>query len=73
LDALEKRRFVSTISRVYVYAGLGGKDKVFEWLEKAYQDRSDSLAWFRSDPESKILHSDPRWLPLMRKVGFSEP
>jgi serine/threonine-protein kinase len=73
LDELQKRRFVSTISRVYVYLGLGDKDKAFGWLEKAYQERSDSLAWFRFDPESKSLHSDPRWLQLMRKVGFTEP
>ena len=73
LDELEKHRYVSRIARVYVYAGLGDKDKAFEWLEKAYQERSDSLAWFRFDPESKILKSDPRWLPLMRKIGFTEP
>jgi adenylate cyclase len=73
LDALEKHRFISTISRVYVYAGLGEKDKAFEWLEKAYQERSDSLAWFHNDPESKGLHDDPRFAPLMRKIGFTEP
>jgi adenylate cyclase len=73
LDALEKHRFVSTISRVYVYAGLGDKDKAFEWLEKAYQERSDSLAWFHNDPESKSLHDDPRFAALMRKIGFTQP
>ena len=73
LDELQKRRFISTISRVYVYAGLGDKDKAFEWLEKAYQERSDSLAWFRFDPESKSLRADPRFGALMRKVGFTEP
>ena len=72
LDELQKRRFISTISRVYVYAGLGDKDKAFEWLEKAYQERSDSLAWFRFDPESKSLRSDPRFAALMRKIGFTE-
>jgi len=70
LDELQKRRFISTISRVYVYAGLGDKDKAFEWLEKAYEERSDSLAWFRFDPESKSLQSDPRFAVLMRKIGF---
>ena len=73
LDELQKRRFISTISRVYVYAGLGDKDKAFEWLEKAYEERSDSLAWFRFDPESKSLRSDPRFAALMRKIGFTEP
>ena len=73
LDEMEKHRYVSRITRVYVYAGLGDKDKAFEWLEKAYQERSDSLAWFHNDPEVKDLKSDPRFSALMRKVGFNEP
>lgn len=73
LDELEGSRYVSRIVRAYIYAGLGDKDKAFEWLEKAYQERSDSLAWFRFDPESKGLQSDPRFAALMRKIGFTEP
>jgi TolB-like protein/tetratricopeptide (TPR) repeat protein len=73
LDELAKHRFVSTIARAYIYIGLGDKDKAFEWLEKAYQERSDSLAWFKFDPESKSLQSDPRFAALIRKVGFTEP
>jgi len=73
LDEMEKHRYVSRISRAYIYAGLDDKDKAFEWLEKAYEERSDSLAWFRFDPESKGLQSDPRFAALMRKVGFTEP
>jgi adenylate cyclase len=73
LDEMEKRRYVSRFARVYIYAGLDDKDKAFEWLEKAYQERSDSLAWFRNDPESKSLQTDPRFAVLMRKIGFTEP
>lgn len=73
LDAMEKQRYVSRIARVYIYAGLGDNDKAFEWLEKAYQERSDTLAWFRNDLESKSLQSDPRFAALMRKVGFTGP
>jgi TolB-like protein/Tfp pilus assembly protein PilF len=73
LDEMEGRRYVSRAARVYVYAGLGDKDKAFEWLEKAYQERSDALAWFRQEPESKSLRSDPRFVVLMRKIGFTEP
>src|SRR6202165_4178242 len=73
LDEMEKHRYVSRFAPVYIYTGLGDKNKAFEWLEKAYQERSDSLAWFRFDPESKVLQSDPRFAALMRKVGFTEP
>ncbi len=72
-DEIESHRYVSRAARVYVYAGLGDKDKAFEWLEKAYQERSDALAWFRQEPESISLRSDPRFAVLMRKIGFSEP
>src|SRR5436190_8575671 len=71
-DEMEKHRYVSRAARVYVYAGLGDKDKAFEWLEKAYQERSDALAWFRQEPESKSLRTDPRFAVLMRKIGFTE-
>lgn len=73
IDEMEKHRYVSRFAHVYIYTGLGDKDKAFEWLEKAYQERSDSLAWFRFDPESKSLQSDPRFAALMRKIGFTEP
>jgi serine/threonine-protein kinase len=73
LDEMERRRYVSRAARAYVYAGLGDKDKAFEWLEKAYQERSDALAWFRQEPESKSLRTDPRFAVLMRKIGFTEP
>ena len=60
----------------YGYAVTGRRadalEKAFEWLEKAYQERSDSLAWFRFDPESKSLPTDERFATLMRKVGFTE-
>ena len=55
------------------YPLMGDRDHSFEWLEKAYQERSDSLAWFKFDPESKNLRSDLRFAALMRKIGFTEP
>src|SRR5436309_15590482 len=61
LDEIDKKHYASRISRVYVYARLGDKDTAFAWLETAYQQRSDVLAWFRKDPESKNLQSDPRF------------
>jgi serine/threonine protein kinase/Tfp pilus assembly protein PilF len=40
LDELSKRTYVSPQYRVFIYAGLGKKDKAFEWLEKSYGERS---------------------------------
>ncbi len=53
-----------------VYVAIGDKDRAFEWLEKAYQQRSPGLGWLKAlwiwDP----LHSDPRFADLVRRVGF---
>jgi serine/threonine protein kinase/Tfp pilus assembly protein PilF len=54
-----------------VYASLGNKDKAFEFLEKAYQERSPDLPWFlKADPRIDNLRSDPRYSSLFRRVGL---
>jgi hypothetical protein len=40
----------------------------FEWLEKAYQDRDEDLAWIKMDPTMKALRSDPRYADLLRRL-----
>lgn len=40
LDGLSKERYVPPGSVAVIYAALGEKDQAFEWLDKAYADRS---------------------------------
>ena len=72
LDELEQRRFVSCIARVYVYAGLGDKDKAFEWLEKAYEDHSTWLTYIKADPRFDSIRDDPRYRDLLRRMRLPE-
>jgi len=54
-----------------VYASLGDKDKAFDFLEKAYQERSPDLPWFlKVDVRIDNLRSDPRYSTLFRRVGL---
>jgi len=62
--------YVSPYNFVRVYAGMGMKDQAMEWLEKAFEDRSHSLVWIRSDLTLESLRSDPRFQDLLRRVGF---
>lgn len=52
-----------------VYAYRGEADLAFIWLDKAVQAADPQLAGIQADPLLDKLRADPRWLPLMRKLG----
>ena len=52
------------------YAGLGDKDRAFEYLEKARQERDSLLAIVQGDHLLDSLHADPRWVPYLRAIGL---
>ena len=53
------------------YAGLGEKDRAFEWLEKAYDERSDWLVNLKVEQRFDGLRSDPRFADLLRRVNLA--
>jgi hypothetical protein len=70
LHALSQRRYVPPSCFVDVYCGLRDRDKVFEWLEKSYQERSNRLLWLGIEEDMDWLRSDPRLESLLRRIGW---
>lgn len=72
LETVSQERYVSPYRIALVYAGLGDTDRAFEWLEKAYQERSVWLihVHLRVDPRLTTLHKDPRFTQLLQKMGM---
>ncbi len=70
LKGLSKRRYVSPYYIAMVYVGLGEKDRAFEWLERAFQERGGELFLLRVDPLLDPLRSDPRFDDLVRRMRF---
>jgi TolB-like protein/Tfp pilus assembly protein PilF len=65
--------YVSPYSVAIIYAGLEDKDKTFEWLERAYSERSYYLpVYLTTDARLDYLHSDPRFKNLVRRVGLPQ-
>lgn len=56
-----------------IYAALGDKDQAFTWFDKAYQERSFFLTWFKVEPEFDPLRSDPRFSQVLRLLSFPAP
>jgi len=67
-----KKEYVSAYEIAAVYAGLGDLDRAFEWLEKAYEERSNALARFRMDPRLRSLQTDARFQELLRRMNFPQ-
>jgi len=56
---------------VAVYAGLGDKDKAFEWLEKDFQNRAN-LTFTRWQIPYESLRDDARYKDLLKRMNLPE-
>ena len=56
-----------------IYAVLGEKDEAFRWLEAAYgPHRHPYVPWISYPPAFKLLHDDPRFGDLLRRMNLPE-
>jgi len=56
---------------VEAYLGLAGTDQAFAWLERAYQEHSIIMQELKVDPVFDPIRGDPRFVDLVRRVGFN--
>jgi eukaryotic-like serine/threonine-protein kinase len=69
LERVSKRQYVSSYFIAIIYLGLGDLDRTFEWLEKAYEERSGFMAFINVEPMLDALRGDPRFKALAEKIG----
>jgi adenylate cyclase len=55
-----------------VYGHRGEIDLAFEWLERAYRQRDHGLHSLLVSHFLRTLHGDPRWPPLLAKMGLAD-
>jgi len=72
LNQMSSRRFVSPACTALVYLGLDEKQLALEGLEKAYEVRSQWLSLLKVDNIFDPLRSEPRFIELLKKVGFDK-
>jgi tetratricopeptide (TPR) repeat protein len=72
LERKAAKSAASPYTMATIYAGLGENEKAFEFLEKAYSEKSLSLPRFlKSDQLLDSLRSDPRFQDLLRRIGLN--
>jgi TolB-like protein/Tfp pilus assembly protein PilF/predicted Ser/Thr protein kinase len=72
MEARAKSRYVSANAIANAYIGLDDRERAFEWLEKAFQDRSLRPDFMRVDPVYDDLRADPRFRDLLRRAGLPQ-
>ena len=70
LKVLATQRYVSPVDIAVIYVGLGDRNTAFQWLEKAYQQRTMRIQQL-SEPLFDSLRSDPRYMQLMRRLHLA--
>jgi tetratricopeptide (TPR) repeat protein len=67
LEDLARHRYVSPYGRVLIFLGLGD-DRVFEWLQRSYDERAGWLMYLATDPRFDSLRSDSRFTALLHNL-----
>ena len=53
-----------------IYEGLGDKEAAFEWLNKAYEERSSWIPFIEAMHYFDSLSGDARFIALLKKIGL---
>jgi hypothetical protein len=59
-----------TFDYIIIYKALKDYDKVFFYLEKAFEERSGGILFIGKHPMWRDVQADPRFVNLMKKVGL---
>lgn len=71
LERLSTEGYVSAMNIALVYLGLKKHERVWQWLERAINNRDVWLVWLKVAPRWDALRSDSRFPELIRTIGLA--
>ena len=70
LLAARRRSYLPPAPIAKAYVALHDADAAFAWLERGYRERAAQMRTIGVTPAFDPLHADPRWAPLLRRIGL---
>lgn len=64
------RKHTDLYTLAQLYSRAGRKESALRTLENAYEEKYPTLVWLQVDPEFDILHSEPRYQTIVKKMGL---
>ncbi len=71
LSELARERYVPPYAFALVHAGLGDRDAVFDWLNRAFEARDVNLMFLTGDPKWEPFKTDERFTALLERCHFA--
>jgi TolB-like protein/DNA-binding winged helix-turn-helix (wHTH) protein len=71
LEAVARERYMPPYAIALVHAGLGEREAMFDWLDKAYVARDVHLIFLPVDPKWDPYRTDARFQALVTRCGFT--
>ena len=62
--------YVPPVPVARAYVALGDADAAFRWLARGFDERAGAMRTIKVSPAFDALHADPRWAPLLRRMGL---
>ncbi len=70
LESRAKSQFVPAYAVAQVHLGLGNKKEALDQLERSFDQREALLVFLKVEPRWDELRSEPRFVNLVRRMGF---
>ena len=72
LKELAKQQYIPSLSIALIHTGLDEKDQALDWLERADEERYWRVLNIKVDPKFEILHSEQKFIALLKKMGLDK-
>ena len=72
LKARSRQKYVSPYELATLYALMQDREQTFEWLEKAYAERSGRMEYVKTEDFFQPFRSDPRYIDLLRRMNMNQ-
>jgi len=70
LEDRATKRYVASYTLAAIHNGLGEKEKALDLLEKAFVEKDALMVFLKVEPKWDNLRSEPRFIELMKGMGF---
>jgi predicted Zn-dependent protease len=62
--------YVPPASIAQVFAELGDRDKAVAWMTRAFEERSNAIAYLAINPGNAMMRDDRRFQALLARAGL---